>query len=242
VVADFKKRYADYCIDESTIYCYDLSNPASYPTQGNSVANTSAVNNLVSGGTNSVVTASLNYAGGGLDFSASTGQRIELPDEAKLGSGFEDLLWGHCFKHGTQSQSTFEMGGYHYGDTGPYGLRSSSAGTLVGICSGVTQNISVSSGSIYFIHIALEKVDVSTYLAHFFKNGVLVASKTVTSPLQQPSTAVSKAALMDAAGTTYTGYWVGRFYRSWLTTKHRTYAQILELVQADYALNLGYMS
>lgn len=232
------RHYADSCIDESTIYCYDFSNPESWPSQAASTAGQSVLN-LVGGGAAGVVSSVLPFSNGGLNFTVAEGERIALPAAAKLASG-NDFMWNLTLTRGSQTQATPEVGGYHYNDTGPYGVRHVSAGSMRMLCSG--KNYDISTGGLMFLHMAMEQVDVSTWMAHFLKNGVLLSSQLITTPMQQPSTAVANAGLGDVTGTNYFGYWVGKIHRSWLTTKHRTQAQIVEKALEDYDLNNGYFA
>lgn len=234
------KRYADASIDEASIFCYDFSSPDSWPSQAG-VTTSGSVTNLVSGGAAGAISGtSLPFSNGGLNFSVSGGQRIALPAASKLDASVTNFLFAQWITGGTQSQAVNEVGGYHYADTGPYGLRTTGVGTLRMICSGALASATLTSGEIAAFHIGFEQVNATNFLAHFFKNGVLLSTSSVTGPLQQPSTPVAEAALGDAVGTTYGGTYVGRINRSWLTTKYRTSAQIQEAVSKDYALNAGY--
>jgi hypothetical protein len=236
------KRYKDASIDDATIYCYDFSNPESWPSQANATAGQS-VQDLSPDNADGAISAALTFSNGGLNFTVgSTSQRIALPDAAKLGADTDDFLFAQWVTGGTQTQAVFELGGYHYLDTGPYGIRATSGTSMRLICGGNTNNVTLTAGQVTAFHIAREKVDEGEYLAHFFRNGALTSTQVQSGDLQQPSTAVAVAALGDAAGTGYSGFYIGRINRSWLTTKHRSLAQIQEAVSRDWEMNAGYFA
>lgn len=232
---DFPIDYGDVSIDEGTIYAIDFSNPESWVKQSSAVTGDN-VKNIAAGNLLSI-SGNLPFNKGGLGFSATTSQTITLPDAAKITSGVQDYLFGLWITPGTQTQVSCEIGGYHYLDTGPYGIRTITAKDYRLICSGVTYGSNITQGALAALHLAMEKKDDGSYMAHFFRDGLPIASLPVTTPSQQPSQTIANAQLGDLSGSGTPGYWIGTIHRSFLTTKHRNFEEISEFVKRDWDFN-----
>lgn len=187
------KITADPVIRAGTLWCFDLADGNSYPSQSASSSSAELLN-LVDGGADaSFGTFVMPFAGGGLTFTNSGNEQILLPDDAKFSTntgGFCAVYW---IKFGTQTQGS---GGpaagyfdYTNGD-GPFGIR---------VASSVIQFF-VNGTSVYGKSwaadtephaYALAMVNDATtgWRGRVYIDGVLVADVAVSGTLTAPTVA-----------------------------------------------------
>lgn len=231
------KLYKDAVIDTGSVYAYDSSTPESWESQDNAVIGSELLN-LVDGGANGVFTANTPFlTGSGFQFTVTGGQRIKLPEAAKL-TGYDGCFAaGVWIKVGTQTQTNNSVFGWYNAAGGGYGLRHTTGGSHQAICGDKFASVPAPASGIRQVVIARVKDASGNYFAAFYRNGVRIGLQAMTATMVQPSTPPADAALGDVASTGDAGTWIGSIGRSWFTRKDFTVEEMDAKVLKDYNMN-----
>lgn len=213
----------DAVITPGTIFCYDLADPNSWPSQASPCAD-DTVFNLVEGGDNALIGASSNkltWDGYGFDgFDLSGSENILLPTAAKLESntgGFIVAVWLNAL--GQPQAEAGNVFGYLYNSSGPWGCYYSNPNYIF-IING--ESVALPSSALqngpHQIGLAWSQNGDGSYQKELFLDGALVhSSLSAYDSIQSPSTLPNHAVIGDSSGSTgKNNWWHGSIYRFWM--------------------------